>query len=283
MNGSIALHGGGEYRNGDQPFLDALLEAAAAAALERSRLERTGRAMSRDSLRGAEDFDVLGHAADAVGAVGAIGTTIRIAILPTAAGRGRPDRVAAMGRSAFERRSAATGRSATVVVARIIDAADAGDPIEAERLASADLIHIPGGDPDLIPEILNGSLALAAIQAARRRGAVVAGASAGAMALADWTWTAAGGSAGLGLVHGLAVVPHYDDVRRTAWQRTLDGLAPGGLGYLGLDERTGVIADLATLAGAGWRVVGGGTALWFAPGSRDPIVGRHGDRLPVPI
>jgi len=283
MNGPIALHGGGEYLDGDQPFLDALLDAAAAAALERSRLERIARSLSRDSVLGPEGFDVLGHAADAVGAVGEIVTTIRIAILPTAAGRGRPDRVSAVGRSAFERRSAATGRPATVVVARIIDPADADDPIEAERLASADLIHIPGGDPDLIPEILSGSLALAAIQAARRRGAVVAGASAGAMALADWTWTAAGGSAGLGFVHGLAVVPHYDDVRRTAWQRTLDGLAPGGLGYLGLDERTGVIADSAAQRGVGWRVVGGGTAHWFARGSRAPIVGRHGDRLPLPV
>ena len=44
--------------------------------------------------------------------------------------------------------------------------------------------------------------------------------------LAEWTWTPGGGIRGLGLVRGLAVVPHYDDIRRTAWQETLDGLAP---------------------------------------------------------
>ena len=34
------------------------------------------------------------------------------------------------------------------------------------------------------------------------------------MALAEWTWTPNGGVHGLGLVHGMAIVPHYDDIRR---------------------------------------------------------------------
>src|SRR2546426_502412 len=83
------------------------------------------------------------------------------------------------------------------------------------------------------PRLLVGPLALAAIRMARARGAVVAGASAGGMALAEWSWTPAGGVRGLGFVGGLAVVPHYDDIRRTSWQRALDQLAPGGIGYLG--------------------------------------------------
>jgi hypothetical protein len=102
------------------------------------------------------------------------------------------------------------------------------------------------------------------------------------MALAEWTWTAQGGMHGLGLVHGLAVVPHYDDVRRTTWQASLDLLAPNELGYLGLDERTGVIGLVDGGAGTMWRVDGEGSAYWFARGATEPIVARPGEALRLP-
>ena len=248
MSGPIGLHGGGEYDLGDEPFLDALLAAA----------EVTARA--RDGGTG----------------------PIRIVILPTAAGRGLPDRAAANGRDAFSRRATATGHRVTVEVARIVDAGSAADPRQIEPIAGADLIHLPGGDPDLVPSVLAGSAALATICSAWERGAVIAGASAGAMALAEWTWTPTGGLHGLGLVRGLAVVPHYDDIRRTRWQETLDGLAPGGIGYLGLDERTGVLSVPNGPGTRDWRVVGPGAAYWYARGEETPLVGRHGDVLRLP-
>jgi hypothetical protein len=102
------------------------------------------------------------------------------------------------------------------------------------------------------------------------------------MGLAEWTWTSGGGIRGLGLVGGLAVVPHYDDIRRTAWQAALDDLAPGGIGYLGLDERTGVLREANGSEGHAWRVAGAGAAYWFASGSLDPVIGRHGDVLRIP-
>jgi len=260
MNGPIGLHGGGEYLAGDEPFLDALLAAGASVAQRRE----------------SED-DVSGHAVEP--AVG----TIRIVILPTAAGRGHPDRAAATGRAAFERRALATGRTVSIEVAHVVDVAGAAASEHAEALAGADLIHLPGGDPDLVPAILRESRALEAIDAAWRGGAVVAGASAGAMALAEWTWTPHGGIRGLGFVRGLAVVPHYDEIRRTEWQETLDRLAPGEIGYLGLDERTGVIASTDDADGRNWCVSGAGAAYWFARGVREPIIGRHGDRLRLPV
>jgi cyanophycinase-like exopeptidase len=94
------------------------------------------------------------------------------------------------------------------------------------------------------------------------------------MILAEWSWTPQGGIPGLGFVHGLAVVPHYDEIRRLAWQARLDIVAPAGLGYLGLDERTGVISS-----DRGWQVAGEGAAYWFAPGSSAPVVGRDGEWL----
>jgi len=272
MTGPIGLHGGGEYLPGDEPFLDALLEAAAGVARSRARSPDREPSETADG-DGDADRDVGGHALHVAL------STIRIVILPTAAGRGLPDRAAATGRTAFERRAAASARPVSIEVARIVDADSACDPAEIDRLANADLIHLPGGDPDLVPGVLVGSPALAAIEGAWRRGAVVAGASAGAMALAEWTWTPAGGIRGLGLVAGVAVVPHYDEVRRTAWQATLDDLAPGGIGYLGLDERTGVISTPFGPEGRDWRVAGPGAAYWFARGAFEPVIGRHGDVL----
>ena len=88
---------------------------------------------------------------------------------------------------------------------------------------------------------------------------------------------------GLGLVQGVAIVPHYDDVRRSSWHQALDRLAPGGIGYLGLDEQTGVLSDPDGSEDRRWRVAGPGAAWWFARGAQTPIVGRDGDRLPLPL
>jgi hypothetical protein len=102
------------------------------------------------------------------------------------------------------------------------------------------------------------------------------------MALAEWSWTPAGGIRGLGFVGGLAVVPHYDDVRRTSWKEALDRLAPGGIGYLGLDERTGAMSDGETPGGRRWHVSGPGAAYWFPRGARRPVVARHGETIDIP-
>ena len=252
MSGPIGLHGGGEYEAGDEPFLDALIAAAHQAAAAR--------------LNGEDPASA----------------SLRIVVLPTAAARGRPDRAGAMGFAALTARARRIGQPFRVDVAAVIDDATASDASNVELLAAADLIHLPGGDPDLIPAILAGTPALLAIRAAGRRGAVIAGASAGGMALADWTWTPKGGVRGLGFVAGLALVPHYDDIRRTAWQEALDRLAPGGIGYLGLDERTGAISDGVSTGGRHWRVSGPGAAYWFPRGALEPTIARHGETILIP-
>jgi peptidase E len=204
MSGPIGLHGGGEYLPGDEPFLEALLAAAGRAA-------RT-RAMAADPA-----LDVAGH--------GSTAPPVRVVVVPTAAGRGLPDRAASNGVHAFEARAAAVGLAVQVEVARVVDASSAKDPDLSARLADADLIHFPGGDPDLVPSVLAASPALEAMRGAWSRGAVLAGASAGAMGLAEWTWTPKGGMHGLGFVRGLAVVPHYADIRKISGNRSPTGRA----------------------------------------------------------
>lgn len=68
----------------------------------------------------------------------------------------------------------------------IEDAAAARDPANARLLADASLIYIGGGDTRQLLSIMTGSPALEAMTQAYEAGAVIAGASAGAIALAAW-------------------------------------------------------------------------------------------------
>ena len=161
----------------------------------------------------------------------------------------------------------------------VVDAPSAADPALAAILAAADLIHLPGGDPDVIPTLYPGSVAWSAMGAAWTAGAVIAGASAGAMALAALTWTPNGFVAGLGLVHGLLVVPHADARSWADTARRFGADRPPDLGALGLAERTGVIGR----PGAPWLVVGEGEARWLAPGASEPLVAADGETLDLDV
>jgi len=255
MSGPVALHGGGEFQPGDEPFLQHLLGLAR---------EGSGRAADRP---------------------------LTVAIVPTAAARGRPDLVGTYGTAAFERvagRGSAGAGPVTIDVVPVLDAASASEAWLAARLEAADVIHLPGGDPDLIPSILAGTAVWDAIVAAHRRGAVLAGASAGAMALAGWTWTPGGGVTGLGLVAGLVVVPHADEHRWPEAIRRLGRGAPAGLGLLGVAERTGAISPAGPGPASGgtvtWEIVGEGSARWLPdPTDLDrTVVVQAGGTLQLP-
>jgi len=248
VSGPVALHGGGEFQPGDEPFLEALIRVA------------------------------VGRLVDP--------RLIRIAVVPTAAARGRPDLAGAHGVEAFARVATTAGWAVDVASIPVVDGATAADPDFAGWLAESDVIHFPGGDPDLIPTVMLGSAAWAAITHAHAAGAVLAGASAGAMALGSWTWTPGGGIAGLKVVHGLVVVPH---AREATWATTVERFvawAPPGLGALGLAEMTGVIEE-PLLPGSptmSWRVVGPGEARWLAdPEHGDTVVARSGELISTPV
>ena len=179
----------------------------------------------------------------------------RVAILPTAA---YPDgevvfqRWAAMGVSHF----AALGAEVEPVLVR--DRAAADDPAAAQAVGEADLIYLSGGKPAYLVGALNGTAVGTALTAAHDRGAVLAGCSAGAMALASHAfdfrvklvpfplrW-----GSGLGFADRVSVVPHYD-----AWPEPFSALialqAPRGAVVLGIDEDTAVVGR-----GDGWQVHG---------------------------
>jgi cyanophycinase-like exopeptidase len=239
--GAVALHGGGEFLDGDEPFLEAILRLAAE------------------------------HRGDA----GGDGEPVRTVVMPTAAARGRPDLAGGNGVAALGRIAQGLGIRVDAGVLPIVDHRSANDPRLVARLEAADLIHLPGGDPDLLPAILPDTAARDALGRALSRGAVIAGASAGAMALADPCWTPDGLVPGLAFVPGILVVPHAD---ARAWTRRIDRFAtmrPTGVGVLGLAERTGIIGR----PGGSWQVVGEGEVRWLAGGrplSEEPVIARHG-------
>jgi cyanophycinase-like exopeptidase len=191
--------------------------------------------------------------------------TIHVAVVPTAAGRGRPGLAATHGVDALQRVADDRGLDVQAEAVMVTDAASAADADLAARLARADVIYLPGGDPDLIPTLLSESPAATAITAAHAGGAVLAGASAGAMAMGSWTWTPNGGQPGLGLIDHLTVMPHAD---AGSWRRSIERfgvMAPTDLGLLGIGERTAVVIE----GDRPWRVVGEGEARWLGPGTTD--------------
>ena len=291
--GRVALHGGGEFRPGDEPFLRVILAAAASAAHARiAAAARPRIAAAVAPAAGAPPPDLApppwarGRPEDDPAAV-------RIVLLPTAAAGERPEMAVAFGSAALRRVAAEAGITVSIEAAMVVDASSAGAPQEASRLAGADLIYLPGGDPGRLAAILPASPAWRAVLAAHARGAVVAGASAGAMILAAWTWTATGGAAGLGLVPGIVVVPHAERVAEHGWTETFarrvqPGLRP--LGALGLEERTGIVSEPADERDGEpaderdeppvvWRVVGPGRVHWTPPGKRTIHGFRDGDTL----
>ena len=160
----------------------------------------------------------------------------------------------------------------------VLSRRDAESPVLAERAASGRLFYLVGGDPGLLLRTLEGSAVWRAIEEAWRGGAALAGSSAGAMVLAEHVLLRARwpnryqrrAVPGLGLVPGVAVVPHADTggARWTVSEPTSHASpAPRAAGVpsssrsiprlLHLDERTAAVWTQQT----GWRALGPGRAL----------------------
>jgi cyanophycinase-like exopeptidase len=243
VSGPVELHGGGEFEAGDEACVSAVLQLAAARVGDRP---------------------------------------IRVIVVPTATARFDPGRSAAHGVAAYERVARRDGLTVDAMPVLVVDAATAADPIRAGQLAAADIIAFPGGDPDLIATVMPGSAAWAAIVRAHAGGAVLAGASAGAMALAPWTWTPGGGVAGLDIVPGLVVVPHADEASWTSALERFGAWAPVGLHPIGLGERTAAITTDPSTDPIQWQVVGTGEVRWLADPGTPAIVLGPGDTFQTP-
>ncbi|MBA2255134.1 MAG: Type 1 glutamine amidotransferase-like domain-containing protein, partial [Chloroflexi bacterium] len=162
----------------------------------------------------------------------------------------------------------------------------AASAVTAARAASGALFYLCGGDPGVVPKVLAGTSTWSAIVEAWRGGAALAGSSAGAMALAEWTLIRGRvpGDAdrqprpALGLVRGVAVIPHFETFGHR-WLPSTQG--PSGLAgatLLGIDERSAAIwvdGRWLALGAGGVTIMRAGEEVRFEPG-------QEIDGLPAP-
>jgi len=163
---------------------------------------------------------------------------------------------------------------------------DVRAPDNVRRARSGRFFYLVGGDPGLVPTVLGGSPLWEAVTAAWREGAALGGSSAGAMAFGEWTLVRVRrpGDAqrryapALGLVPGVAVVPHLETFGHR-WIEGAESAAPrDGVVLLGIEERTAAVWHEGR-----WTCMGAGGVSVIGRGRRDRFdPGQAIDGLPVP-
>lgn len=188
-----------------------------------------------------------------------------VLVLPTAAAYEHPERTVLEAANWFE------PYDAQVEGLMVLSRADAEDPGVAEVCRRHRFIYLSGGSPLHLRAVLKDSAVYRALVEAYRSGAVVAGSGAGSMVLTDPMVDPRGGAltVGLGMVEGMAVVPHFGDRLEDAHGEKLHrsvALAPAGLPVVGIPERTALVRG----RGGNWRSAGAGTVAVFVNGVRAP-------------
>lgn len=141
-------------------------------------------------------------------------------------------------------------------------------PEEAlDVLRTARLLVLPGGSPGGLLEALRSSGVDELVAELSADGAVVMGASAGAMVLCAWVVLPDRGMRvvpGLGLVPDAVVVPHWSG-GRADWLAAVEAAVPPKATVLGVPEESGVL-----VAGPALTAVGRSTAVSLRDGRELP-------------
>jgi cyanophycinase len=205
-------------------------------------------------------------------------------VVPTAAARGGPEEAVAHAKQWFRK------LGLELRELRVLKRSDATTESLAEEARGGGFFYLVGGDPGLVAQVLRSSPVWRAVFEAWRGGAVLAGSSAGAMALCSHTLVRASWpnrfnrrpADALGVLPGTAVLPHFDTFGHK-WIESAREAAPE-LTLLGVDERSAAVWTDGT-----WRAVGPG-AVHVVKGERikrfesgSEIVGlrQPARRLPV--
>jgi cyanophycinase len=189
----------------------------------------------------------------------------QVLVLPTAAAYEHPERLVARAGEWFEPLGA--GVEGLMVLSR----PDAENDGAADIMRRARLIYLAGSSPMHVRSVLKHSAVWDALVAAWWEGAVVVGSSGAAMALTDPMVDARGGglTIGLGLVSGVAVVPHFGDAAEDGTGEKLHRsvqLAPRDTPVVGIPERTALIRD----PNGTWRSAGVQQVAVYLGGAASP-------------
>lgn len=180
-----------------------------------------------------------------------------VLVLPTAAAYEYPERSVATAAAWFGKLGGSV--RGLMVLAR----PHAEDQANADVVRAAKFIYLSGGSPLHLRSVLKDSAVWEALVEAWTAGAVVAGSSAGAMALCDPMVDPRGGAftLGLGMVEQLAIIPHHNTWSSDKEHRTLL-LSPKGLPIAGIDEATALLRA----PDGSWRSEGAGAVRVFLDG-----------------
>lgn len=207
-----------------------------------------------------------------------------MAFLPTPAANDGTETVDHWCSLAREKLSALGAR---VDTPRVVDQPSANDPKHAQQIAEADWVYLGGGYAHVALPILQGTKAMEAIFSARERGALISGASAGAMMMGGqaivitpglledigkywesgtppgWDPPAPPLIPGLDWLPQIVVAPHFD--RPWFSRKWLDrDFLPAGFTLIGIDERT----TAARNNGGEWKVMGLGSVTLHRQGGQ---------------
>jgi len=179
-----------------------------------------------------------------------------VLVLPTAAAYEHPERAVAFAEKWF------AGLGARVRGLMVVNRPSAEDEANAAAIREARFIYLSGGSPLHLRSVLKDSAAWDALCEAWQVGAVLAGSSAGAMALCDPMVDPRGGAftLGLGLLAQVAVIPHHNTWSTEKAKRTIT-LAAAGVPVVAIDERTALIRR-----NGAWSVDGVGSVVVFVDG-----------------
>ena len=180
-----------------------------------------------------------------------------VLVLPTAAAYEHPERAVEWA----ERWFAGLGAKARGLM--VLARPDAEDEANVAAIRDARFIYLSGGSPLHLRSVLKDSAAWDALCHAWQGGAVLAGSSAGAMALCDPMVDPRGGAftLGLGLLAQVAIIPHHDTWSPEKAKRTII-LAAKGVPVVAIDERTALIRG----RDGAWKVEGVGSVVVFVDG-----------------
>ena len=188
-----------------------------------------------------------------------------VLVLPTAGAYEHPERLVARAAEWFG------PLGADVEGLMVVTRSEAGDQEAAAVVRRSRFVYLAGSSPMHLRSVLKGSLVWDALVAVWREGAVVAASSGAATALVDPMVDTRGGglTIGLGLVDGLAVVPHVGDPAEDEHGEKLHRsvlLAPPTVPLVGVPERTAVIRD----PDGTWRSAGAGEVVVYRGGAPAP-------------
>jgi cyanophycinase len=185
-----------------------------------------------------------------------LGGPAQVVVLPTAAapdGGEVPQRWQRMGVEHFTR----LGAQVTPVL--LLTRQDAANEAMAAQIAQANFIYLSGGKPRYLLETLRDTACWRAIAGVHAAGGVVAGCSAGAMALGaalfdfPQVWRTL---PGLGLAPGVAVMPHFDEMPGLI--RSQVRAVSNDIVTAGVEGGTGLV-----ISERGWEVIGTGGVTIF--------------------